>query len=95
MRVVPCHPTHSHSHSHIPCLSISPHSLVCSLGAALATMCALDLALTFTDADVLHYTYGQPRVGNTAFFSYYKGAALQESFRFVHNRDIVPHLPLV
>ena len=95
MRVVPCHPTCILTLTLTLTHPISPHSLVCSLGAALATMCALDLALTFTDADVLHYTYGQPRVGNTAFFSYYKGAALQESFRFVHNRDIVPHLPLV
>ena len=40
-----------------------------SMGAAVATLCALDLQLTFGlgPTDVRLYTYGSPRVGNQAF----------------------------
>ena len=40
-----------------------------SMGAAVATLCALDLQLTFDlgPSDVRLYTYGSPRVGNQAF----------------------------
>ena len=34
-----------------------------SLGAALAAFCALDLTQRY-GYDVLHYTYGEPRIGN-------------------------------
>lgn len=37
-------------------------------------------------------TFGQPRIGNAAFAScFYK--YIPDTFRIVHDRDIVPHLP--
>ncbi|EGD72617.1 hypothetical protein PTSG_04353 [Salpingoeca rosetta] len=65
-----------------------------SLGAALAAMCSLDLSIQFPSASIYHYTFGQPRVGNAPFYDFFKQSSIKASFRFVHNRDIVPHLPL-
>jgi hypothetical protein len=39
------------------------------------------------------YTYGCPRVGNPAFYDSYNAFDI-EHYRVVHNKDIVPHLPL-
>ena len=39
------------------------------------------------------YTYGQPRVGNTAFADFYM-TGTRVSWRLTHHRDPVPHLPL-
>lgn len=66
-----------------------------SLGAALAALCAAELgasshSLGFPIEGV--YTFGQPRVGNTAFTSFYE-LGEHVSWRITHWRDIVPHLP--
>ena len=37
------------------------------------------------------YTYGQPRVGNALFATYFK--TILSEYRVVHYADIVPHLP--
>lgn len=65
-----------------------------SLGAALATLCFLDLQYHLDVAAFAPlYIFGAPRVGNAAFarFAASHGVPI---FRIVHFRDIVPHLPL-
>jgi len=65
-----------------------------SMGAAMATVCALDLRFMLDpQPDVRVYTFGSPRLGNDIFATFYK-TAIQESYRFTHNRDIVPSVPL-
>lgn len=62
-----------------------------SLGAALSTLCAMELVRLGHD-DVQLWNYGSPRVGNQAFADY--GMKLLPVVRRVVNeRDIVPHLP--
>jgi predicted lipase len=65
-----------------------------SLGAAMASIAMFDL-----QGQGYHvqqsYTFGQPRVGNAAYYAAFTsqlGAAGE--FRVVHNCDPVPHLPL-
>jgi len=61
-----------------------------SLGGALAVVAALDLKATFGHLDMF-YSYGQPRVGNSAFATYF--ASQITGYRVVHYADMVPHLP--
>eukprot|EP00736_Rhodelphis_marinus_P008526 Rmarinus@m.16960 len=76
-----------------------------SLGGAIATICATDLTLyrleEYGKADKSGiplppvaglYTFGSPRVGNSVFHDFFD-ANVAESWRLVHRRDIVPHLP--
>lgn len=63
-----------------------------SLGAAIATVCAVDLALVFPKTPVYLWTYGSPRVGNYMFAKYAVGV-LQKSTRVTHAHDIVPSVP--
>eukprot|EP01147_Barroeca_monosierra_P006122 gene6122-9182_t len=65
-----------------------------SLGAALATMCSLDLSIKHPTSSISHYTLGQPRVGNEPFYEFFRQSTIVAAYRFVHNHDIVPHLPL-
>jgi len=65
-----------------------------SLGAALATLCAADLAYEGYKGYVKSYSYGDPRVGNYNFTRFYK-AYVPDTFRVVNNKDIVPAVPLV
>lgn len=61
-----------------------------SLGAAIATLAAADLfALT---PDLTLYTFGSPRVGDLAFATYFD-KIVPDTYRIVHNKDLVPHLP--
>ena len=77
-----------------------------SLGGALAVHAAADFVLTgvgsqnFTD-DIIKssfkpyiqvYTFGQPRIGNSAFNDPVK-AKIDEWYRVVHNKDVVVHIP--
>ncbi|KAG8347147.1 putative Lipase (class 3) [Trypanosoma vivax] len=73
-----------------------------SLGGALALFTAIDLALFFGGGARPHgtkiflYTFGKPRVGNSAFVSWVHSvfrANGHESYRITHKADIVPHLP--
>jgi predicted lipase len=63
-----------------------------SLGAALATLAALDLKANFPQLNIILYNFGSPRVGNTDFASYYQ-SKIGTSWRITNNRDIVPHYP--
>lgn len=62
-----------------------------SLGGALATVAAAELADSYTIAGI--YTYGMPRVGNRAFQEFFATRYAGKLYRFVNNRDIVPRVP--
>jgi hypothetical protein len=61
-----------------------------SLGGALATLAALDIKATFGKLSEF-YSYGEPRVGNAAFATYF--ASQMPVHRVIHYADIVPHVP--
>ncbi|BBN18801.1 hypothetical protein MPTK1_8g05610 [Marchantia polymorpha subsp. ruderalis] len=67
-----------------------------SLGGALATLFALDLASCHLAKEgrilVTMYNYGSPRVGNSPFAEKYN-KTVKDSWRVVNNRDIVPTVP--
>jgi hypothetical protein len=62
-----------------------------SLGGALATVCCAEQISVFNVAGI--YTFGQPRVGNSAFHEFYKSRLANRLFRFVNNDDVVTRLP--
>ncbi|KAJ3414304.1 hypothetical protein HDV05_006753 [Chytridiales sp. JEL 0842] len=67
-----------------------------SLGGAVATVAALDVASPgglVPPNRVLIYTHGAPRVGNDPFYLYLKSFGFQNVYRGVNYNDIVPHLP--
>lgn len=61
-----------------------------SLGGALAVLSAPDTKDLFGSIAGL-YTFGQPRVGNAEFASYFNSVV--GAFRVVHYGDLVPHVP--
>ncbi|KAD5317247.1 hypothetical protein R6Q59_032581 [Mikania micrantha] len=63
-----------------------------SMGGAMAAFCGLDLALIYGSKNVQITTFGQPRIGNAAFASYYS-QVVPNTFRVTHAHDLVPHLP--
>jgi hypothetical protein len=63
-----------------------------SMGGALAHLAALDLRAAFDPEDLRTYTFGSPRVGNSVFSDFFD-AHVAQSWRFTHNRDVVPSLP--
>ncbi|GMJ02038.1 hypothetical protein like AT5G18640 [Hibiscus trionum] len=63
-----------------------------SMGGAMASFCALDLAVNHEANNVQVMTFGQPRVGNAVFASYY-AKLVPNTIRVTNDRDIVPHLP--
>ncbi|BDA47587.1 Lipase at C-terminar half [Coccomyxa sp. Obi] len=63
-----------------------------SMGAALATICAMDVKFKAGLTDVRLYTFGSPRVGNDIFANFVVNQTTA-SWRFTHNRDIVPSWP--
>nr|XP_018681933.1 PREDICTED: lipase-like isoform X2 [Musa acuminata subsp. malaccensis] len=63
-----------------------------SLGGALASFCALDLTVNHGVELVHLMTFGQPRIGNAAFASYFS-KFVPNAVRVTHENDIVPHLP--
>ena len=67
-----------------------------SLGAAVATLSAIDLIKNGTSVSL--YTFGSPRVGNKEFSDYVSSlfstlSNKYNSYRFTHSRDIIPHVP--
>ena len=64
-----------------------------SLGASLAVLAASELH--YSEGLEINgvYTFGQPRTGNGAFRDFFNNGA-HVSWRVVHHRDPVPHLPL-
>lgn len=63
-----------------------------SMGGAMAAFCALDLKVNYGAQDVQLMTFGQPRIGNAVFSSYFK-THLPDAIRVTNGHDIVPHLP--
>lgn len=67
-----------------------------SLGAALAVFASLEIIHTLGLPVEMLYTFGQPRIGNSAFQSYLHASLTASAcahFRVTHHRDPVPHLP--
>ena len=66
-----------------------------SLGAALAVLAAYVLEYDYGFSIAGVYTFGQPRVGNHAFASYYNNHSdTHVTWRVTHHHDPVVHLPL-
>ncbi|CAD6186570.1 unnamed protein product [Caenorhabditis auriculariae] len=65
-----------------------------SLGAALATLAAIRTVATGlrNSNQVSLITFGEPRVGNLVFAQNFD-RMIPYSFRIVHEKDIIPHLP--
>ncbi len=63
-----------------------------SLGGALATLAAIDLANNSAFTAPIVYTFGAPRVGDPKFASSYN-STVATHWRFQNEFDIVPHLP--
>jgi predicted lipase len=59
----------------------------------MATHAAVEIhAIYGSNINIIHYTFGSPRVGNNKFSQFFS-TIIGNSFRVVHYRDIVPHLP--
>ncbi|KAL9685978.1 hypothetical protein QQ045_023433 [Rhodiola kirilowii] len=63
-----------------------------SMGGAMASLCGLDLAVNHNANEVQVMTFGQPRIGNAAFATYYR-QLVPNTIRVTNEHDIVPHLP--
>ncbi|KAJ4776049.1 alpha/beta-Hydrolases superfamily protein [Rhynchospora pubera] len=63
-----------------------------SMGGAMASFCALDLVVNQGMEKVKLMTFGQPRIGNAVFASYFI-EQVPDTIRVTHAHDIVPHLP--
>ncbi|KAL0367687.1 UNVERIFIED_CONTAM: Lipase [Sesamum radiatum] len=63
-----------------------------SMGGAMAAFCGLDLCLSLGEQNVQVLTFGQPRIGNAAFASYYS-QVVPNTIRVTNGHDVVPHLP--
>jgi len=64
-----------------------------SLGGALATLLALDVAANTTFKNPTVYTYASPRTGDPAFAGTYN-QVVPNTFRIANRIDLVPKLPL-
>ncbi|OBH56952.1 lipase family protein [Mycobacterium sp. E2479] len=63
-----------------------------SLGGALATLLALDMAANTTFTDPAVYSYGSPRTGDSLFAGTYD-QVVKNSYRIANRLDIIPDLP--
>ncbi|KAM7467072.1 hypothetical protein LguiB_014634 [Lonicera macranthoides] len=63
-----------------------------SMGGAMASFCGLDLTVNCKAKNVQVMTFGQPRIGNAAFASYYS-QLVPNTIRVTNEHDVVPHLP--
>jgi pimeloyl-ACP methyl ester carboxylesterase len=63
-----------------------------SLGGALATLLALDLAANTAFAEPAVYTYGSPRTGDSLFAATYD-QVVKNSYRVTNRLDVVTALP--
>ncbi|KAL0457360.1 UNVERIFIED_CONTAM: Lipase A [Sesamum latifolium] len=63
-----------------------------SMGGAMAALCGLDLRLSLGEQNVQVMTFGQPRIGNAIFASYFN-QLVPDTIRVTNGHDIVPHLP--
>ena len=72
------------------------YNIVCtghSLGAALATLTALELAGTYGSSKTHVYNYGSPRIFNDKGADYASSGAIKLGARRTHYKDMVPHVP--
>ena len=63
-----------------------------SLGAAVATLLALDIAVALPEVDLTLYTYASPKVGDRTFAALCN-ARIATHFRIANKPDLVPHTP--
>jgi hypothetical protein len=63
-----------------------------SLGASLATLCAVDIQYNFPNKNIACVPFGSPKVGNKAFTDSFD-KRVPDTYRFVHGRDLIPLLP--
>jgi triacylglycerol lipase len=63
-----------------------------SLGAALATLCAVDIQYNFPGMNIQCITFGSPRVGNKSFADSYN-KRVPHTFRYVYKNDFIIHMP--
>ena len=63
-----------------------------SLGAALATLLALDVGANTKFANPTAYTYASPRIGDPSFVDTYN-QLVSNTYRFANRLDLVPKLP--
>lgn len=63
------------------------------MGGALAMISALELELNYGNVREVH-VFGCPRVGDGNFVQFLKNK-VNSIRRVVHNKDIVPHVPLL
>lgn len=63
-----------------------------SMGGAMASFCALDLTVNHGIRNVQLITFGQPRIGNAIFASYFN-KNVPHAIRVINGHDVVPHLP--
>lgn len=64
-----------------------------SLGGALVTLCALDVAANTPFKHPMVYSYASPRTGDSSFADTYN-QVVPDTFRFANRLDIVPKVPL-
>ena len=62
-----------------------------SYGAAMAQLVAMEIVKELGYPVAVH-NFGQPRIGNR-HYAMLVNQVIDQNWRFVHNRDIVPHLP--
>eukprot|EP00887_Chlorella_sp_A99_P004115 scaffold23.g4115.t1 len=65
-----------------------------SLGGALAQLAAFEVARQHPDAAVACYTFGCPRVGNSAFAAEY-GEAVPDTWGILNGEDPIPWVPKI
>ncbi|CAJ0946710.1 unnamed protein product, partial [Mesorhabditis belari] len=63
-----------------------------SLGGALTAIASTTFAFRHPSVNVSMYTFGEPRVGNAEFAAAHD-RLVEESWRVVHRRDLVAHIP--
>ena len=73
-----------------PSIYVTGHSY----GAAVAQLIGMELYhVGYHNVEV--YNYGQPRIGDSTYASFVSSTLGRKLFRFIHNKDIVPHVPEV
>jgi hypothetical protein len=92
--VAPASPSVSSALATLPYPQTLTSVTICghSLGGALATLLALDVAANTTIKNPTIYTYASPRTGDPMFASTFN-QVVKNSFRVANRLDIVPKLP--
>jgi triacylglycerol lipase len=62
-----------------------------SYGAAVSQLIGMEIQEMMSDVEI--YNFGQPRVGDANYSACVNKIFSEHLYRFVHDRDIVPHLP--